>query len=69
MWRAEFDAPEGMWEWWSTAVPPFVAMLRGLEPAQHTAVRAEMLALAERRRTDGRVELTRDFVFVLGRRR
>jgi SAM-dependent methyltransferase len=69
VWRVDFDAPEGMWEWWSTAVPPFVAMLRGLEPEQHAAVRDEMLALAERRRTNGRVELARDFVFVLGRRR
>jgi hypothetical protein len=32
-------------------------------------VREQMLALAERRRANGRVELTRDYVLVLGRRR
>jgi len=69
VWRAEFDAPEAMWEWWSTAVPPFAAMLQGLPPERHAAVREELLALAARRRTNGRVELTRDYVLVLGRRR
>jgi SAM-dependent methyltransferase len=69
VWRADFDAPESVWEWWSTAVPPFVAMLRGLEPERRAAVRDEMLAVAERRRTNGRVEFTRDYVLVLGRRR
>jgi hypothetical protein len=58
-----------MWEWWSTAVPPFVAMLRSLPPERHAAVREEMLAVGERRRANGQVEFTRDFVFVLGRRR
>lgn len=67
--RADFDAPESVWEWWSTAVPPFVAMLRGLEPEQRAAVRDEMLAVADRRRANGRVEFTRDYVLVLGRRR
>jgi SAM-dependent methyltransferase len=69
VWRADFDAPESVWEWWSTAVPPFVAMLRGLEPERRAAVHDEMLSLADRRRTNGRVEFTRDYVLVLGRRR
>jgi SAM-dependent methyltransferase len=69
VWRADFDAPESVWEWWSTVVPPFVAMLRGLELERRAAVRDEMLALAERRRVNGRVEFTRDYVLVLGRRR
>ena len=69
VWRASFDTPERMWEWWSTRVPPFVAMLHGLEPEQCAAVREEMLAVGERRRTNGRVELTRDYVLVFGRRR
>ena len=58
-----------MWEWWSTAVPPFVAMLAGLEPDEREAVRERLLELAERRRANGRVEFTRDYVLVLGRRR
>jgi SAM-dependent methyltransferase len=69
VWRAEFDAPESVWDWWSTAVPPFVAMLRGLEPERRAAVREEMLAVADRRRANGRVEFTRDYVLVRGRRR
>ena len=69
VWRASFETPERMWEWWSTGVPPFVAMLRGLEPERRAAVREEMLAIGERRRTNGRVEFTRDYVLVLGRRR
>jgi hypothetical protein len=69
VWRADFDAPESVWEWWSTAVPPFVAMLRGLEPERRAAVRDEMLAVADRRRANGRIEFTRDYVLVLGRRR
>ena len=68
-WRIDFDAPERMWEWWSTAVPPFVALLESLEPEQRRAMRAEMLALAERRRANGRVEFSREYVLVLGRRR
>lgn len=69
VWRAAFDPPERVWEWWSTAVPPFVALLEGLESARHAAVRGEMLALAERKRAHGRIEFTRDYVLVLGRRR
>jgi SAM-dependent methyltransferase len=69
VWRLAFESPEAMWGWWSTAVPPFVAFLQGLEPEQRAAMREEMLALAERRRAKGRVELTRDYVLVLGRRR
>jgi ubiquinone/menaquinone biosynthesis C-methylase UbiE len=69
VWRAEYDTPDDMWEWWSTGVPPFAAMLRSLSPERRAAVREEMLAVAERRRTNGRVEFTRDYVLVLGRRR
>ena len=69
VWRADFDAPESAWEWWSTAVPPFVAMLRGLDPERRAAVRGEMLTLAERRHANGCVEFTREYVLVLGRRR
>jgi SAM-dependent methyltransferase len=69
VWRAAFDSPELVWEWWSTAVPPFVALLEGLEPAQQAAVRGEMLALAERKRARGRIEFPREYVLVLGRRR
>jgi SAM-dependent methyltransferase len=69
VWRAAFDSAERVWEWWSTAVPPFVALLEGLEPAQREAVRDEMLALAERKRARGRIEFTREYVLVLGPRR
>jgi hypothetical protein len=58
-----------MWEFWATAVPPFAAMLRGLSSERRAAVREEMLAVGERRRVNGRVEFTRDYVLVLGRRR
>jgi SAM-dependent methyltransferase len=69
VWRIAFESPEVMWNWWSTAVPPFVALLDGLEPAQRVAVRGEMLALAEGKRAAGRIEFTRKYVLVLGRRR
>jgi SAM-dependent methyltransferase len=69
VWRIVFDAPEDLWEWWSTAVPTFVALLESLEPERRRALREEMLALAERGRTNGSVEFTRDYVLVLGRRR
>jgi SAM-dependent methyltransferase len=69
VWRIAFDSPEHMWKWWSTAVPPFVALLEGLEPAQRTAARGEMLALAERKRAQGRIEFTRAYVLILGQRR
>ena len=69
VWRAEFDTPEDMWKWWSTGVSPFAAMLRDLPPERRAAVREEMLAVGEPRRTNGRVEFTRDYVLVLGRRR
>ena len=69
VWRLTFDSPEATWGWWSTAVPPFVALLQGLEPERREAVREELLALAERRRANGYVEFTRDYVLVLGRRR
>jgi SAM-dependent methyltransferase len=69
VWRIGFEAPELMWEWWSTAVPPFVALLESLEPEQRGALRDEMLALAERLRANGRVEFAREYVVVLGRRR
>jgi hypothetical protein len=69
VWRIAFDSPEVMWEWWSTVVPPFVALLEGLEPAQRSAVHDEMLALAEGKRAAGRIEFTRDYVLILGRRR
>ena len=69
VWRLSFDSPEHMWEWWSTVVPPFVALLEGLAPERREAVREQLVALAERRRTNGRVELARDYVLVLGRRR
>jgi SAM-dependent methyltransferase len=69
VWRIGFDAPELMWEWWSTAVPPFIALLESLQPEQRAALRDEMLALAERLRANGRVEFTRDYVLVLGWRR
>ena len=68
-WRLSFDSPEQVWEWWSTVVPPFVALLEGLAPDRRDAVREQLVALAERRRTNGRVELARDYVLVLGRRR
>jgi SAM-dependent methyltransferase len=67
-WRVSFETPEHMWEWWSTAVPTFVALLDRLAPGQRDAVRDELLALAERRRT-GAVEFSRDYVLVLGWRR
>ena len=67
--RLSFDSPEQVWEWWSTVVPPFVALLEGLAPDRRDAVREQLVALAERRRTNGRVELARDYVLVLGRRR
>ncbi|HYZ76735.1 MAG TPA: methyltransferase domain-containing protein [Gaiellaceae bacterium] len=69
VWRIGFEAPELIWEWWSTAVPPFVALLESLESEKRAAMRDEMLALAERLRTNGGVEFTRDYVLVLGRRR
>ena len=69
VWRLSFDSPEHMWDWWSTVVPPFVALLEGLTSERREAVREQLVALAERRRTNGRVELTRDYVLVLGRRR
>jgi SAM-dependent methyltransferase len=69
VWRIVFESPEAMWDWWSTAVPPFVALLEGLEAEQRVAVRGEMLALAEGKRAAGRIEFTRDYVLVLGRRR
>ena len=69
VWRIEFDTPEHMWDWWSTAVPPFVALLEGLGSEQRAAVREEMLALAAGKRAAGRIEFTRDYVLVLGRRR
>ena len=69
VWRIVFDAPEHLWEWWSAAVPPFIALLESLEPEQRGALRDEMLALAERLRTNGQVEFTREYVLVLGRRR
>jgi hypothetical protein len=50
-------------------VPPFVALLEGLTSERRDAVREQLVALAERRRTNGGVELTRDYVLVLGRRR
>src|SRR5207244_146050 len=68
-WRLSFDSPEHMWEWWSTVVPPFVALLEGLAPEPRDAVREQLVALAERRRTNGRVDLARDYVLCRRRRR
>jgi ubiquinone/menaquinone biosynthesis C-methylase UbiE len=69
VWRADFETPEHMWEWWSAAVPRFAVMLRDLPPERHATVRDEMRAVAERARTNGGVEFTREYVLVLGRRR
>jgi hypothetical protein len=69
VWRIDFEAPERMWEWWSTAVPAFVAALESVEPEQRAAMRDEVLALAERLRANGRVEFAREYVLVVGRRR
>jgi SAM-dependent methyltransferase len=70
MWRAEFDTPEDMWEWWSTGAPPLVAMLPGLESEPRAAMREEMLAVAYRQHAlGGRVVFTSKYLLVLGRRR
>lgn len=69
VWRLSFESPVRMWEWWSTAVPPFVALLEGLAPERRAVVREQLVELAERHRANGGVEFTRDYVLVLGRRR
>ena len=69
VWRIDFETPERMLEWWSTAVPAFVAALESVEPEQRAAMRDEVLALAKRSRVNGGVEFTREYVLVLGRRR
>ena len=69
VWRVVMASPKAVWEWWSSVVPPFVALLNGLDPERREAFRREYTAFAERHRTQGGVELRRDYVLVLGRRR
>jgi ubiquinone/menaquinone biosynthesis C-methylase UbiE len=68
VWRVSFEPAEQMWEWWSTVVPQFVALLEGMPPERCDAVQKQLVALAQPG-ADGGVEFTREYVLVLGRRR
>jgi SAM-dependent methyltransferase len=69
VWQIEFESPDRMWQWWSTFVPPFVALLDRLPPERAHALRDAFVEVGERSRVDGGVELRRDYVLVLGTRR
>jgi SAM-dependent methyltransferase len=65
------DAPSGeaVWELWSSAAPPFKAMVDALDPATREAFRRAYIAYADSFPADGGVRVPREYLLTVGRRR
>jgi SAM-dependent methyltransferase len=69
-WFLTEESGEAVWELWSTAAPPFRAMLRGLDPDTLERFHEAYVEYCEDYRTPGAgVAVPRGYLLVLGRRR
>jgi 2-polyprenyl-6-hydroxyphenyl methylase/3-demethylubiquinone-9 3-methyltransferase len=69
-WVLTAESGEAVWELWSTAAPPFRAMLRDLDPDTLRRFHEAYVEYAERHPAPGvGVAVPREYLFVLGRRR
>ena len=68
-WSLRLGAPEEVWTFWSTAVPPCAAAVAELDAERVERLRSAFVELGERNRRDGGVVIERDYVLVVGRRR
>jgi SAM-dependent methyltransferase len=60
---------EELWELWSSAAPPFKAMVTGLDDDTRQSFRDAYVEYCERFRDGDAVHVPRDYLLVLGRRR
>jgi SAM-dependent methyltransferase len=68
-WYMEAGSGEEVWEIWSTAAPPFRAMVGTLAPAEREGFHEAYVEYCERYRTEDGVAVPRRYLLVLGRRR
>ena len=69
VWLLETEDGEAYWELWSTAAPPFRAMVQSMAPAERERFHDAYVGYCERYRTGGGVAVPREYLLVLGRRR
>jgi ubiquinone/menaquinone biosynthesis C-methylase UbiE len=68
-WFLEAPSGEAVWELWSSAAPPFKAMVDALDPATCEAFRRAYIAYADSFRANGGVRVPREYLLTVGRRR
>ena len=69
VWLLEVEDGEAAWELWSSAAPPFRAMLQELEPGELERFHEAYVAYCERYRTGDRIAVPRAYLLTFGRRR
>jgi SAM-dependent methyltransferase len=69
VWTLEVESGEAAWELWSTAAPPFKAMVEALDEATREAFHAAYVAYGEQYREGDVVRIPRKYLLVIGTRR
>jgi hypothetical protein len=69
VWTLDVESGEAAWELWSSAAPPFKALIESLDEATRAAFHEAYVAYCERYREGDAVHVPRRYLFVLGRRR
>lgn len=68
IWYLEGASGEEVWEFWTTAAPPFKAMVDAMDGEKRAAFRDDYIAYAERHREGETVRPPRRYFLVTGRR-
>jgi SAM-dependent methyltransferase len=69
VWYLEGANGEEVWEFWSSAAPPFKALVDGMDDETRAAFREGYIEYAERHRDGDRVRPPRRYLLVTGRRK
>ena len=69
IWHLEGADGEELWEFWTSAAPPFKAMVDGMDDEKRASFREAYIAYVERHREGDIVRPSRKYLLVSGRRK